>query len=194
MRPDAARVIAESYLTTKDWEATKQLVLANNSLQVKSRACSIRIERELRVRLQTLTHHQIELLANGSMDTRVAIAWLSVTKHTPFLFQLASDVLRHKMEVHDPLFRPSDYENYITALTEIHPTLSSISPLTKNKVRSMVNTILREVGILNNNLKAPEIQRPSLPVNVFESIVLDNKKWLAGFLFSNAEIQELKAA
>lgn len=194
LRPDLARIIAEAYLKNRDWDVTQRTVLSNNALQAKSKMSGVRIERELRVRLQTLTLSQIELLASGTADTRTALAWLSLLKQTPFIFQLVSEVIRNKIEMHDPYFRPSDYENYFTTLCERYPDLANISSSTRIKARSMVHTMLREIGVLDKSPKDLSIKRPPLPHNVMDCIVVDNKKWLAGFLFSNPEIQALKAA
>ncbi len=94
LRPELARIIAEHYLAACDWSEAKRRVLAANALQCRSAASAIRLERELRQRLQTLNHEQIELLAHGTAEDRAAIAWLAACKHTPFVFDFATEVLR----------------------------------------------------------------------------------------------------
>ena len=60
LRPELARIIAEAYLAGGgDWEVAKTRVLSSNALQSRSASSAVRMERELRQRLATLTLRQI---------------------------------------------------------------------------------------------------------------------------------------
>lgn len=188
LRPELARIVAEAFIACCDWDQTKQNVLADNALQSRSPASAIRMERELRQRLQTLTLQQIEILATAPLDSRVAIAWLSVLKHSTFVFDFSAEVLRGKIEDQDPVMRPSDYENFVTAQAGAHPKLVRLASTTKEKIRRVMKTMLREAGILDDTDGMLTLHRPVLPPDVLTAILSDNRKWLAGFLVPEAEI------
>jgi hypothetical protein len=192
LRPELARIIAEAFIACRDWDLAKQRVLADNALQARSPASAIRMEREFRQRAQSLTLPQIEILASAPLDSRRSMAWLSVLKHCTFLFDFAAQVLRGKIADLDPVIRPSDYENFVAAQAGDHPQLASLSASTREKIRRVTKTILREAGILDDTGAVLALQRPVLPPDVLKAILCDDRKWLAGFLVPDAEILELR--
>ncbi len=58
LRLELARIVAEAYAATGDWEAAREHVLTHNALQARSASSAIRMERELHQRLRTLTDEQ----------------------------------------------------------------------------------------------------------------------------------------
>lgn len=190
LRPELARIVAERYVACRDWKQTTQAILADNALQFRSPSSAIRMEREFRQRLQTLTTRQIEILSIASLDDCRSIAWLSVLKHSAFVFDFAADVVRGKIEERDPVMRPSDYENFVTLQAGIHPELSRLSVNTQEKIRRVMKTMLREAGILDDTDGIQTLQRPVLSPDVADAIRSDNPKWLAGFLVPDPEIMK----
>ena len=189
LRPELARIVAQAYLDCGDWERARERVLAQNLLQARSPLSAIRMEREIRQRLQTLTPQQLYILIHAPISTGAAIAWLSVLKHSPFVFAFAVEVLRAKFESHDTVLRPSDYEGFFEAQVVAHPELARLTVSTRQKMRRVMVTMLREVGIVTHPGKDPMFGRPMLPPDVLDSIVADQPAWLAGFLVPDREIQ-----
>lgn len=146
------------------------------------------MERELRPRLQTLSHHQLELLVRSGADTRTNLAWLAAVKHSSFLFDFAADALRSKLERQDQVLRESDYRRFIEEKTPAHPELLKLSESTSDKVRRVLFAMLREAGILSKGNEIGLLHRPVIPHEVEHSIRAENPKWLAAFLFPENEI------
>ena len=188
LRPEMARIVADAFLTHGDWTTTTRHVLSTNALQARTASTAKRVEQELRRRLQPLTRTQLELLANAPLDTCSALAWLAVLKTTPFILAFTANVLRDKLDASDPVLRPSDYENFFASQAIAHPALQQRTPQTKVKIRSVLFSMLRDVGILVPLAKEEAVQRPPLPEEVRTSILKDNPLWLAGFLVSDAEL------
>ena len=188
LRPELARIIAETYQDCRDWDITKTKVLAQNSLQSRTLSSRIRMEREIRQRVQMLTPAQIELLAQAPSDGRIAIAWLSMLKSSRFVFDFVAEVLRSKIEGADLYLRPSDYESFWSIKSVTHPGLTKISKTTHAKIRQVFHTMLREAGILSPTTDENLISRPVVPHDVLLSIIADDRKWLACFLVPDHEI------
>jgi hypothetical protein len=191
LRPELARIIAQVYLDCGDWEATRQQVLTRNLLQSRARSSAIRMERELRQRLQTLTARQLDILAHATHDARRAIAWLAVLKHSPFVFAFAAGVLRVKYEQLDAVLRPSDYERFFEAQALQHPELARLKASTQGKIRRVIITMLREAGIIAPEGGELAFSRPLPPPDALDAIAADDPRWLAGFLVPDAEIISL---
>ena len=188
LRPELARIVAECYLAAGDWELAKDRILSSNALQCRRSSSAVRLERELRQRLATLTHGQIMLLAHATAEDRAAIAWLAACKHIPFVFEFAAEVLRDKLAAHDQVLRPSDYEGYIENKGAFHPELAQLSTSSKGKIRQILLRMLNEVGLVISGEALGTIQRPALSPAVVRAITSDSPQWLAGFLVPDTEI------
>lgn len=188
LRPELARIVAECHLATGDWHLTKDRILSTNALQCQSVNSAIRLERELRQRLLTLTADQLSLLACATAEDRGAIAWLAACKHIRFVFEFAAEALRDKLELLDPVLRPSDYETYVDNKALVHPELVALQPSSKTKIRRVLLRMLTEAGLLVTGSALGTVQRPLLSPAVFEVITRDDSSWLAGFLVPDNEI------
>jgi hypothetical protein len=187
LRPELARIVAECFLTIGDWAIVKERILSTNALQCRSVGSAIRLEAEMRRRLKTLTHAQIVLLAQATVEDRTAIAWLATCKRVRFAFEFAAEVLRDKLSAHDVVLRPSDYESYVENKCLPHPELAALKPTSKNKIRQVLLRMLVEAGFLAKR-SALSIQRPALSPEVLRVITADSPHWLAAFLVPESEI------
>jgi hypothetical protein len=187
LRPELARIVAECFLTVGDWALVKERILATNALQCRSASSAIRLESEMRQRLETLTHDQMVLLAQATVEDRTAIAWLAVCKHIRFAFEFAAEVLRDKLAAHDAVLRPSDYESYVENKCLPHPELGGLKQTSKNKIRQVLLKMLTEAGLLAKG-SALTIHRPALSPAVVRVITADSPQWLAAFLVPDLEI------
>jgi hypothetical protein len=188
LRPELARIVAESRLRTGDWKSAKKEILAANALQCRSASSANRLERELRQRLERLTQDQLCLLATATSDDRAAMAWLAACKHIPLVFDFAAQVLREKLAAHDPVLRLSDYEGFLDHQSASHPELAALAATSKSKIRQVLRLMLIEVGLLVDGTALGTIQRPVLSPAVMQAITSDNLRWLAGFLVPDPEI------
>jgi len=189
LRPELVRILAEAYVRLGSWDAAKASVLRSNALQCRSASSAIRLERELRQRVQTLTDDQIRFLATATAEDRAAMAWLGACKRIRFVFDFASEVLREKLAAYDPVLRPSDYEGYFDGKGLLHPELLHLTPTSKSKIRQVLRRMLAEAGILLPGDAWGTVQRPALSPAAMHLITADDPQWLAGFLVPDFEIQ-----
>ena len=188
LRPELARLLAESYLDLGNWDGVREQILRSNVLQSRSTSSAIRMERELRQRLQRLTQAEIALLAGINADDRAAMAWLAALKHSQFVFEFAAEVLREKLAIRDQVLRRSDYETFVEGKSLIHGTLNQLKASSKSKIRQVLMLMLSEAGLLHKGASLGTIQRPILSSEALRAINADSRHWLAGFLFSDSEI------
>jgi hypothetical protein len=174
-------------LTVGDWALVKERILSTNALQCRSASSAVRLESEMRQRLETLTHDQMVLLAQATVEDRTAMAWLAVCKRIRFAFEFASEVLRDKLAAHDAILRPSDYESYVENKCLTHPELGRLKPTSKHKIRQVLLKMLDEAGLLTKGT-ALNIHRPALSPAVVRVITPDSPNWLAAFLVPDLEI------
>jgi len=188
LRTDLVAVMAEQFARYGNWAETRQAILSTNALQCRSAASGIRLERELRQRLETLTAPQLALLARTTADGRACLAWLASVKRHSFLFDFAAETLREKLATHDPTLRSSDYERFVGEKAVTHPALHSFTPTTLAKIRAVLVRMLREAGLLAKGTDLGQIQRPVVPPEVESVIRADHPSWMAAFLVPDSGI------
>jgi hypothetical protein len=191
LRPELCRVLAEHFLKLSDWEVARREILESNALQARAPRTGLRLERELRQRLMTLTPEQLQLLATGPADERVAMSWLAMLKYNAFVFEFAAEALRDKLAARDPILRPSDYETFIDSKSPAHPELSGLRESSRKKVREVLRRMLMQAGLLIPGEAMGALQRANPSPSTLATILNDNRAWLAGFLLPDAEIIRL---
>ena len=98
LKPELAAVMARIHAETGNCKEMRALVLERNAFQTRSLASAKRLETELRQRLQLLNDEQLKLLAEGSSDDRLAMAWLTVLKLIQLTVELTRDLLLDRLE------------------------------------------------------------------------------------------------
>ncbi len=192
LRPELARVCAEAYFETGSWAGARKSVLEANSFQCRSRTSLQRLEREMRQRVACLNDEELTLLATGTSDERIAMSWLAVLKHVALVREFVIETLREKLEAFDTDLRPSDYDSFIAARSVTHPELVELKESTREKIQQVLLRMLMEAGLTQEQDGRRRIVRPVGSPEVTNVIVADDPRLLAGFLWTDEEIQAIK--
>ncbi|MCB1062258.1 MAG: DUF1819 family protein [Verrucomicrobiae bacterium] len=108
-----ALALASVFVKCRDWPQAKEEAIAENVFRQAKATSILRLEREFRLRLQTLTDDQIELLVEEPSEARIPISLLAVFKRYRFIRDFSEEVLREKTEIFDFEVRPSDYSSFV---------------------------------------------------------------------------------
>lgn len=184
------RTLAALWRRHGSWDEVRVEALGQNAMLQSRHASLVRVEREYRQRLQTLTDAQLALLTDATGDTARLIALLAAFKHYAFLFDFCCLVLRQKMQTHDLVLRPSDYEAFVSSADALHPELAQLSPSTRGKIRQVTMRLLAEGGLLSGTRK-PMIVRPNLTPDFVRCVIEDEPAYLAGFLVQDGEMRAM---
>lgn len=183
--------LAALFLEVGDWTEVRERALKSNVLQQNRNSSLVRLEREYRMRLQTLTPAQIALLANTSEEQNARpLAMLASFKRYPFIFDFCVLTLRQKIAVFDSEIRPSDFENFLEQVEPYHPEVKGLTDKTMNKIRQRLLKMLADAA-LTSGTQNPVIQPPLLTHEVTSVIVEESPFILHGFLIPEAEIAVL---
>lgn len=188
LRPDLVGIMAEKLLELGSWDKTKVAILETNALQCSSTSSCLRLERELRQRLQTLTEMQLQLLSTTTSDGRTALSWLASVKRYKFFYSLATELLTAKLDLNDTVLRRSDYEFFVAEHAIENLEFQTLTETTQVKIRQVTMRMLREVGILLKGCELGLLIRPIVPPEVEDAIRADDPRWLSAFLIPQALI------
>lgn len=176
-----ALALATVFLEAGDWDRAKECAIERNVFSQTKTTSNRRLEREFRLRLQTLTADQLALLVSHPAEARVPIALLAAFKRYDLIRDFSVEVLGEKVSQFDFELRPSDYSSFIEHHEPAHPELLKLTDTTVKKIRQVTFRVLTEGGILSSGLPhriAPAI----LPESVIEVIRRDDPALLKAFL------------
>lgn len=151
-----------------------------------------RMLREFQKRLSNLTPEQLEIHADADLTTQKQMAYLSVCKAYAFIRDFVVDVVREKYLLFDYQLTEGDYISFYRRKAEQHPELEKITDKTQNKIKQVLFKILEQSGIIDN-VKTKMIQTQLLEDRLVKVIVSDDPDWLKVFLFSDMDIEIMKA-
>ena len=184
--------IAALYLETKDWESVGKRVVEEDALQKGTVASRKRLFNELRKRLQTLTDAQLAFFADASSSDAKNLAMLSCFKLYVFIYDFATEVMRKKLLLFDYQLLNSDYESFYESKRVAYENLNDISESTQKKLKQVMFKMFEQAGLIDS-VKAKHIQKPYLSDEMVRLIVEDDPQYLSGFLYSDTDINAMKA-
>lgn len=180
-------VIAELYAHLADWQAVRDLVLADNLLQMRTNNASIRVCREVISRLKLLTPAELDLLIAGLPDDQRYLLWLALCKRYRFIYDFAVEVIYEKFLRLDLQFDPIEYDRFFDRKAEWHPEVENVAPKTRKTQRQMLLQAMREAGVMDADLRiVPALLSPALAA----AVAADNPQHFALFPVSQRDVQQ----
>jgi hypothetical protein len=173
--------LAAVYMRLGDWNLAKQAAVSGNVFQQVKATSITRLEREFRLRLQTLTESQLRLLVESPEIARIPLALLAVIKRYSLIRDFAEQVLIEKVQTLDFELRRSDYVSFIEEQEPAHPELNRLSESTAQKLKQVTIRILTEGEILSQSTPK-RITPPRLPESVISVIESESPALLRPFL------------
>jgi hypothetical protein len=142
---------------------------------------------ELKLRVESLTEKQKEILAYGDLVAKKQIALLSVCKLYAFLRDFVVEVLRNKALVFDFQLTEGAYITFFRRKMEEHPELEEITETTTKKIKQVTFKILEQAGMIDS-VRSKKIIPQIVEPQVSNAILEDEPEWLKIFLLSDPEI------
>lgn len=140
-------LVAELYLTNRDWDATRARVIEDNLLQARTSSSSIRVTRETIQRLSVLGDSELELLVEASPTELRHLMWAAACRRYDFIGDFAEEVLRERFLLMTPTLSIEDYERFFAGKSLWHPELEELKPSTGQKLRQTLFRMLHEAGL-----------------------------------------------
>ena len=148
--PREAPLVAERYLTLRDWSRTREGLRQDNLLQVRTAAASIRIGQELIARLELLDGDELAELLVATPRDRGYLLWAAACRRYPFIHDFAVEVLREYHLILRRQLTLSDYDAFFNGKALWHPELDELAASTRLKLRQNLFRMLREADLLSD--------------------------------------------
>lgn len=159
-----------------------------NLLQMRKSSSRIRLVREIRHRISTLSKQEIQFLASASIREQALILFLAVCRHYQFIRDFVLEVLSPKVAALDHQIALSDYSRFIDTKAALHPELTSLSDSSAAKIRQVLFRMLHEAGLVEST-RTLRITPPAPSRALVQLIQQTDAKQLAWLLITGSEIK-----
>lgn len=129
---------------------------------------------EMKVRLNTLSKEEIELLAYGDTDEQRYISLISFARAYQFFRDFVIEVIAEKINVFDFNLTDMDYNVFFNKKALDHPEADKLTDKTKYKIKQVCFKVLEQGGLINN-IKERRITVPILSQRL-ASLLSDKKQ------------------
>lgn len=174
-----------------DWEQTKDKTFKQNLMEKEKMSSNIRYFALMKQRLEVLNEAELDMLVNGTVAVRRLIVLLAICKAHPFIYDFISENVRDCFYNQYEKISHSNFNEFYNEKKYVHPEIEQVSELTIAKMRQVVFRILEQTELIED-AESGILRRPYLSESVERLIVKDDPKWLAIYLYSNNEINNLR--
>lgn len=179
--------IVEEYLSTNDWDFTRQAVIEKNLIQSRTESSVRRRVLEIFSRLELLSKQQVALLVNGSRSEQQYLLWLAICKRYSFIHEFAVEIVREKFLRLDLLLTLEEYDRFFSAKASWHVELDKLTSSTYVRLRQVLFKMLREAEIIE---KTGMIIPALFTQELVAAIATEDPQLLCIFPLSDMDIQE----
>ena len=165
-------LLAKLFLSTGDWTKVREMVLADNLLQIRTIAAQKRIYSEAYTRLKSLSNEALEVIANGDRDDQVQVIWYAICKKYALIRDFSIQVLAQKLRINDRDISEADFNVFFNNLLASHDELSRIAISSKAKLTKNLFRMLQSAGIIQPDGKMSAM---SVSQTVSQIVSADNE-------------------
>lgn len=181
-----APLVAEHYLSLRDWPQTRAEVRSGNLLQARTASAAKRISIELFGRLVLLDVEELEALVEGNRRERSYLLWSAACRRYGFIRDFAIEVLHEHYLNRRHQIMTADYEAFYNAKALWHKELDEIAVSTQKRLRHGVFQMLREADLLSEQ---GQIQPALFSPYLARLIAKHGREHLLVFPATDSEIQ-----
>lgn len=184
--------VAEALLACDgDWERTKDKTFKENLMEKEKMSSNIRYFALMKQRLEVLNEAELNMLVNGTVADRRLIVLLAICKAHSFIYDFISENVRDCFYNQYEKISHANFNEFYNEKKYEHPEIEQVSELTVAKMRQVVFRILEQTELIED-AGSGILRRPYLSEAVERLVVKDDPKWLAIYLYSNNEINNLR--
>jgi hypothetical protein len=148
--PESVR-LAELYAEHQDWDATREVAIANNVIQARKSASAKRICRELVFRLQGLSTDELGLLCHGNPHEQVQVLWISICRRYRLVAEFAVEVVRERFLTLGAPLTLRDFDIFYDRKADWAEELDKLAQSTRDKLRQVLFRMLREARLIDES-------------------------------------------
>lgn len=161
-------IVTNAYLSSNDWDQARTLVIQENLLQSRMISSAKRLLSELIPRLQLFSERELHLFRTSPDQDQRHLLWLAICRRHAFIADFYTQVVHDRYLSLKETVGNDEFNIFWNQKEREHPELERISVLTREKLRTVVFKMMREVGLItkdnhiNTVLLSPLVQNSIL--------------------------------
>jgi hypothetical protein len=144
-------ILTRSYFELQDWKAARRLVLDKNLLQARMASSAKRTVGEVLPRLQALSGEELTYLLPASEQDQKYLLWLAICRRHRFIADFMVEVVHDRYMSLKDTMGTEEFNLFWMQKTVTHPEIEKISDSTREKLRTVLFKMIREVGIISKD-------------------------------------------
>lgn len=142
-------ILTRTYLDLRDWQLARRHVLEENLFQSRMASSAKRTVGEVLPRLKTFSEDELSyFLAAGEQDQK-HLLWLAICRRHRFIADFMEEVVHDRYVSLKDTVGTEDFNLFWTQKSVSHPELERISDSTREKLRTVLFKMIREIGIIS---------------------------------------------
>jgi hypothetical protein len=171
-------IVTNAYLSSNDWDQARKLVIQENLLQSRMISSAKRMLREITARLQLLSERELHLFRTSPDQDQRHLLWLAICRRHAFIADFYTQVVHDRYLSLKETVGNDEFNIFWNQTEREHPELERISVLTREKLRTVVFKMMREVGLIPKDNHINTVLRSPLGQN---SILMNAPQELSWF-------------
>lgn len=170
-------ILTRIYLELQDWKAARRHVLDENLFQARMASSAKRTVREILPRLQTFSEDELSyLIVAGEQDQR-HLLWLAICRRHRFIADFITEVVHDRYVSLKDTVGPEEFNLFWTQKSVTHPEIERISDSTREKLRTVLFKMMREVGIISKNGRINTVVISPMVQSFLRSAEVNEQLW-----------------
>jgi hypothetical protein len=171
-------IAANAYLSSNDWDKARNLLIQENLLQARMISSAKRMITEIIPRLQLLSERELHLFRTSADQDQRHLLWLAICRRHAFIADFYVQVVHDRYLSLKETVGTDEFNVFWNQKAMEHPELEQISDSTREKLRSVVFKMMREVGLITKDKHINTVVLSSLVQN---GILMDAPNELSWF-------------
>ncbi len=177
-------IVANTYLTYRDWGKARQVILQENLFQSRMASSSKRLLNEIVGRIRLMSEEELIFLSRSRDQDSRHLLWLAICRRYQFIQDFYQQIVVGNWLALKEYVTTDDFNLFWAQMSVDHPEVEKISILTKEKLRSVMFRIMREANLIG---KDKRINTIILSKEINDLIVASDSSQL--MLFTTLDLQ-----
>jgi hypothetical protein len=144
-------ILARTFLGLGDWQLARKHVIDKNLLQARMSSSAKRTIGEVIPRLQKLSNDELLYFISAGEQDQKHLLWLAICRRHRFIADFMVEVVHDRYVSLKEEVGTEEFYLFWTQKSVSHPEIERISDLTREKLRTVLFKMLREVGIISGD-------------------------------------------
>ena len=144
-------VLVKLYIEQPDWVALREQVVSHDLLQVRTRAASMRISREIIARLKEFNAQELEYFREATTQEQLWLLWIVICRHFDLVREFAVEVLRENYLTLKNTVDHRDFDAFFNRKAQFSDEVESLKESTRRKLRQNLFRMMREADLLTES-------------------------------------------